>query len=80
MSKTLSLSALEQRDEFIARHLGDSKTDIAAMLEAIGTPSVDALIEQTVPAAIRLPAPMPLADAVPEAEALAKLKAIASKN
>ena len=80
MSKTLSLSALEQRDEFIARHLGDSKTDIAAMLEAIGTPSVDALIEQTVPAAIRLSAPMPLADAVPEAEALAKLKAIASKN
>ena len=39
MSKTLSLSALEQRDEFIARHLGDSKTDIAAMLEAIGTPA-----------------------------------------
>ena len=80
MSKTLSLSALEQRDEFIARHLGDSKTDIAAMLEAIGAPSVDALIDQTVPAAIRLPAPMPLADAIPEAEALAKLKAIASKN
>ena len=80
MTKTLSLSALEQRDEFIARHLGESKTDIAAMLEAIGAPSVDALIDQTVPAAIRLPAPMPLADAIPEAEALAKLKAIASKN
>ena len=80
MSQTSPLSALEQRDEFIARHLGKSKTDIAAMLEAIGAPSVDALIEQTVPAAIRLPAPMPLADAVPEAEALAKLKAIASKN
>ena len=80
MSQTSPLSALEQRDEFIARHLGKSKSDIAAMLEAIGAPSVDALIEQTVPAAIRLPAPMPLADAVPEAEALAKLKAIASKN
>ena len=80
MSQTSPLSALEQRDEFIARHLGKSKTDIAAMLEAIGAPSVDALIEQTVPAAIRLPAAMPLADAVPEAEALAKLKAIASKN
>ncbi len=50
------------------------------MLAAIGAPSLEALIGETVPAAIRLPAPMPLPDALPEAEALAKLKAIAGKN
>ena len=80
MPQTLPLSALEQRDEFISRHIGPSNTDISVMLEAIGSPSLDALIDQTVPPAIRLSAPMPLADAVPEAEALAALKVIASKN
>ncbi len=80
MPQTLPLSALEQRDEFITRHIGPSADDLPAMLAAIGAPSVDALIGETVPAAIRLRTPMPLADALPEVEALAKLKAIAGKN
>ena len=80
MPQTLPLSTLENRDEFIARHIGSSPADLSLMLDAIGAPSLDALIDQTVPAAIRLSAPMPLADARPEAEALAALKAIASKN
>ena len=36
MPQTLPLSALEQRDEFIGRHIGPSLNDIPAMLEAIG--------------------------------------------
>jgi len=80
MPQTLPLTVLEQRDEFIARHIGPSKTDISDMLATIGATSLDALIDQTVPASIRLPAPMPLADARPEAEALAALKTIAGKN
>jgi glycine dehydrogenase len=80
MPQTLPLSALEQRDEFINRHIGPSPADISVMLDAIGAKSLDALIAQTVPAAIRLPAPLPLPDCRPEAEALAALKAIAGKN
>jgi glycine dehydrogenase len=80
MPQTLSLNVLEQRDEFIARHIGSATTDISAMLAAIGAPSLDALIDQTVPAAIRLHTPLALPDARPEAEALAALKAIAGKN
>ena len=80
MPQTQPLNALEQRDEFIARHIGPSPADISAMLAAINAPSLDALIDQTVPPAIRLPAPMPLADAQPEAEALSAIKAIANKN
>ena len=80
MPQTQPLSALEQRDEFINRHLGPSPADIGAMLTAVGAISLDALIEQTVPAAIRLPAPLPLPAARPEAEALAALRAIAGKN
>ena len=80
MPNTQSLSALEQRDEFIARHIGPSPDDIAAMLGTIGAPSLEALTDQTVPAAIRLPEPLALAEPRPEAEALAALKAIAGKN
>ena len=80
MPQNFSLTALEQRDEFIARHIGSPSDELDAMLDAIGAPNLDTLIDQTVPPAIRLPAPMPLADARPEAEALAVLKTIAGKN
>ncbi len=80
MPQNLSLTALEQRDEFIARHIGSPSEELDAMLDAIGAPNLDTLIDQTVPPAIRLPVPMPLADARPEAEALAALKTIAAKN
>jgi glycine dehydrogenase len=80
MPNTRPLAALEQRDEFIARHIGPCPSEIAAMLSAIGASSLDQLIDQTVPAAIRLPAPLPLASARTESEALGALKAIAGKN
>ncbi len=75
-----SLTALEQHDEFIGRHIGPCATEITAMLAAIGADSLDQLIDQTVPAAIRLPADLPLPAPRREHEALADLKAMASKN
>ncbi len=80
MPKTFPLNILEQRDEFVARHIGPTPEDVTAMLAAIGAESLAALIDQTVPAAIRLPAPLALDDSRPEAEALAALKAMAGKN
>ena len=74
------LSALEQHDEFIGRHIGPCATEMTAMLAAIGADSLDQLIDQTVPAAIRLPADLPLPAPRREHEALADLKAMASKN
>ena len=74
------LSALEQHDEFIGRHIGPCSTEIAAMLAAIGANSLENLIDQTVPSAIRLPADLPLPAPRRENEALADLKAIAGKN
>ncbi|WP_306606612.1 aminomethyl-transferring glycine dehydrogenase [Azonexus sp.] len=76
----IPLSALEQHDEFIGRHIGPCATEMSAMLAAIGAASLDQLIDQTVPAAIRLPADLPLPAPRREHEALANLKAIASKN
>ena len=74
------LSTLEQRDEFIARHIGPDAAETAAMLTAVGAASLDELIGQTVPAAIRLAQPLGLPSPLREHEALAKLKSIAAKN
>jgi len=74
------LAELEGRDEFVARHLGPRAADIAAMLAAVGATSMEELMAQTVPAAIRLAQPLALPEAMPEHEALAALKAMASRN
>jgi len=80
MSLNQPLAALEQHDEFIGRHIGPCASEMTAMLAAIGAASLDQLIDQTVPAAIRLPADLPLPAPRREHEALADLKAMASKN
>src|SRR5690606_9066300 len=67
--------------EFIARHIGPSETDQQAMLAAIGVSSLDALIREVVPENILSAAPyLDLPGPLGEVEALADLKAIASRN
>ena len=80
MAPAPALQALEQRDEFIARHLGHESHELAAMLAAIGTSSLDTLIDETIPASIRLAAPLNLPGPMREHLALAKLKRIAGRN
>ncbi|MDB6084425.1 MAG: hypothetical protein JWN43_2306, partial [Gammaproteobacteria bacterium] len=50
------------------------------MLEAVGAPSVDALIGQAVPNSIRSHRPLDVGEALSESESLAHLKALAAKN
>ncbi len=80
MSERISLSELEQHDEFIGRHIGPCAAETTEMLAAIGAASIEQLIDQTVPAAIRLPQDLPLPAPRREHEALADLKALAAKN
>lgn len=75
-----TLAALGQHDDFISRHIGPSASDIAAMLASIGASSMEQLVEQTIPATIRLAEPLALAEPRPESEALAALRAIARGN
>ena len=67
-----SLRALEDRSAFLARHIGTTDDDQAAMLATLGFATRGALIDAIVPPAIREQAPMKLAAPVPEAEALAQ--------
>ena len=80
MSALKSLEELEHSAEFPARHIGPSGHDEAHMLSAIGAASRRALIDAVVPRAIARSRAMDLPAPLSEAQALAELKAIASKN
>ncbi|MEO7621422.1 MAG: hypothetical protein ABIS30_00020, partial [Gallionella sp.] len=67
-------------DKFVARHNGPRENDIAAMLKKIGAYSVDELIAQTVPAAIRLKQPLNLPDGLSEYQYHKHLRRVAAKN
>jgi glycine cleavage system P protein (glycine dehydrogenase) len=67
-------------DSFARRHIGPSETEAAAMLRDVGFDTLDALIEATVPKDIRLDRELNLPEPESEAEALAELGALATKN
>jgi glycine dehydrogenase len=62
------------------RHIGPSPTEMAEMLAVIGYPSLDALIDDTVPASIRLERPLSWDKPLTEREALDKMRETANKN
>ncbi|MEE4461775.1 glycine dehydrogenase (aminomethyl-transferring), partial [Azotobacter chroococcum] len=72
--------ALSTTNEFIARHLGPREADIAAMLGQLGYASLDALGERVIPESIKGSSVLDSGDGLGEAEALARLKAIAAQN
>ncbi len=67
-------------DSFIPRHIGPSDADVRAMLELLGYDSLDAMIDATVPSGIRMRRPLQIHGAMSESEALANMRAIATKN
>ena len=71
---------MNQEKTFRDRHIGLSDDDRALMLQTLGLQSMDELATQVVPENIRKRTRMSLPSAVSEVDALAELKAIASKN
>ncbi len=67
-------------EAFVRRQVGPSPADRDAMLAAIGVPSLDALIDETIPASIRLDRPLALPEPESEQAVLAHLRALAAKN
>ncbi len=67
-------------DIFVRRHIGPRADETKAMLALLELPSLDALVNQTVPAQIRLNRPLQLPAARGEYEVLSALKEIASQN
>src|SRR4051812_42621796 len=73
-------ATLDHPDRFARRHIGPGASEVAAMLRALGVASLDALIEQTVPAVLRRAKPLALPAARSEHRALADLHALAERN
>jgi hypothetical protein len=75
-----SSSPLAAHDVFVGRHLGPSSdADVATMLKTIGYPTLDALIDATVPRSIRSARPLSLPPQG-ETEALHDLRDVMSAN
>ncbi|SIS42818.1 glycine dehydrogenase [Thalassolituus maritimus] len=82
---TPSLRQLEQRDNFVSRHIasdgaGYDLREEADMLAAVGADSLESLTSEIVPADILRDAFLSFGEATPEAEALARLKSVAAQN
>ena len=67
-------------DKFVSRHNGPSDHEVGEMLKVIGVSSVDELINQTIPANIRLKKPLNLPAPMSEYEFLTHMHKVASKN
>ncbi|WP_298234839.1 aminomethyl-transferring glycine dehydrogenase [uncultured Azohydromonas sp.] len=75
-----SLAELENRSEFVSRHIGPEPHEQAQMLSAIGAASRRALVEAVMPRNIARGKPMALPAPATEAQALLELREIALRN
>ncbi|MEZ4867622.1 MAG: aminomethyl-transferring glycine dehydrogenase [Caldilineaceae bacterium] len=77
---TDKIALLPRQDHFAPRHLGPSALDVERMVEVIGVDSLDALIDATVPKAIRMQGELKLAGPRSESDVLDELRALATQN
>src|SRR5947209_15754362 len=73
-------TAIPLAESFIPRHVGPDERDVAEMVKLIGFPSLDALIDATVPRKIRMRQPLELPKGLTELEVLTYFRALAAKN
>lgn len=71
---------MELLSDFARRHIGPRSHDVAKMLAEIGAGSIEELMIQTVPGAIRMGEPLALDPPLNEQEALSDLDALAERN
>ena len=67
-------------DVFVRRHIGPTAADVAAMLAAVGADSLDDLMAEALPAAIRMQDPLALGEGISEYELMGQLRELAGQN
>ncbi len=80
MTDRLTLDELERRDDFASRHIGPDVTEQRRMLDAIGVESLDALLDETIPEAIRVRQDPDVSGPLTEPEAIAAAREVAAEN
>jgi Glycine cleavage system protein P (pyridoxal-binding), N-terminal domain len=66
--------------QFRHRHLGPSLDEVQRMLEVVGAPTLDVLIDEAIPSNIRQARPLDLGPPLSEPQLLAKMREVASRN
>ncbi|HEX4152277.1 MAG TPA: aminomethyl-transferring glycine dehydrogenase [Steroidobacteraceae bacterium] len=66
--------------DFAGRHIGPSADDVAAMLKVVGAPTLDALMDETLPPSIRLNRALEIGPALSEPDTLRLLRSFADEN
>ena len=69
-----SIGQLLQEDAFIRRHIGPGEDEIQGMLEVVGADSLDALMESTIPEALRFKGEFELPEPESETATLDRLR------
>jgi glycine dehydrogenase len=67
-------------ENFSSRHIGPRTSEVNSMLEAVKAQTIDQLIDETIPASIRLKKPLNLPPALTEYQYSKHIKQLASKN
>ena len=75
-----SLGDLEQRDDFIRRHIGPGDEQIAEMLGVLGLDSLEQLIEKVVPKSIITDQALNIGADQPERGTLSYLRRMSERN
>ncbi len=76
----MSIADLEQKDDFISRHIGPRDAHVQAMLRVVGASSLDDLTAKIVPASILEKSPPAIGEPMTETEALRELQDMARQN
>ena len=74
------MNSLDASDSFARRHIGPSPDERDEMLAAVGASTLDALMDEAIPASIRLTAPLSLPPAESEQQYLNRLGHLAHRN
>ena len=70
----------EDRDSFVHRHIGPRDHELRHMLDTVGAKSLEELVDQTVPAKIRLEKDLNISAAMSEQEYIEHIQSVASRN
>ncbi len=75
-----TLASLEQKDDFVRRHIGPGPEDRTRMLADMGLSSIAELMDKVVPKSIYEDAPLGVGDGCTEVEVLTRLRTLAGRN
>ena len=67
-------------DKFVERHVGPNEEELKKMLAKINADSIDDLLDETIPASIRLNKPLDLDEGISEFEFSKHIQSLGRKN